>query len=65
MGKRIASKLANSKLVIIPAMAHAFDGLSNESCFDDIVLAFIANPSDSLGNTDCVYQMKPPSFKVK
>jgi len=29
------------------------------------VLAFIANPSDSLGNTDCVYQMKPPSFKVK
>jgi len=63
--KEIASKLANSKLVIIPAMAHAFDGLSNESCFDDIVLAFIANPSDSLGNTDCVYQMKPPSFKVK
>jgi len=63
--KEIASKLSNRKLVIIPAMSHTFDGLSNEACFDDIVLAFIANPSVPLANTDCVYQMKPPSFKVK
>ena len=62
--RQIAKDLPQCKLVIIPAMAHVFDGLSNESCFDDIVLRFIANPSGTLENTDCVNQMKPPSFKV-
>ena len=63
--RQIAKNLARSKLVIIPAMAHVFDGLSNESCFDDIVLGFIANPVGPLTKTDCIYQMKPPLFKVK
>jgi len=39
--------------------------LNNEICFDDIALAFMANPSVPLGNTDCVYQMKPPAYQVK
>ena len=63
--REIAKNLPQSKLLIIPAMAHVFDGLSNEGCFDDIVLGFIATPVGPLSNADCIYQMKPPLFKVK
>ena len=63
--RQIAKNLPQSKLVIIPAMGHVFDGLSNEGCFDDMVLRFVADPTVALLNTECVYDMKPPPFKIK
>ncbi len=63
--KTIAANLPNSKLVIIPEMAHTFDGLSNEHCFDDMVLGFISNPLNPEWNLNCIEQMKPPAYKIK
>jgi pimeloyl-ACP methyl ester carboxylesterase len=36
--KEIARYLPNSQLIVIPQMSHLFDGLSNEECFDQMVL---------------------------
>ncbi|MBL0355689.1 MAG: alpha/beta hydrolase [Chitinophagaceae bacterium] len=63
--KEIAAYLPNSKLVIIPNMAHVFDGLSNESCFDNLVMEFITNPRRKKLNTGCVKEMLPPAYKIK
>lgn len=62
--KEIAQYLPNSKLLIIPQMAHVFDGLSNESCFDNLVMQFISNPVHTVLNTDCIRQMQPPPYKI-
>lgn len=61
--KEIAKSLPNSTLVIIPYMSHLFDGLSNEDCFDNIVVEFITNGNKQKLKTGCVNEMKPPGYK--
>jgi len=63
--KQIASNLSNSTLVIIPNMAHLFEGLSNEPCFDNLVMEFIANPRSKTLHADCVNEMLPPPYKME
>lgn len=63
--KEIADKLLNSKLVIFPYMAHVFDGLSNESCFDTMVVDFLNNKDAGTLKTDCVNEMLPPAYKIQ
>ncbi len=61
--KEIAKTLPNSTLVIIPYMSHLFDGLSNEECFDNMVVDFITNGNKQKLKTGCVNEMKPPGYK--
>lgn len=61
--KEIAETLPNNTLVIIPYMSHLFDGLSNEDCFDNMVVDFITNGNKQKLKTSCVNEMKPPKYK--
>jgi len=63
MARQIVQTLPNSFLISIPAMSHAFDGLSHPECFDKIVLDFIDDP-EARPNSDCVMQMVPTAYKT-
>ena len=65
MAKQIVSHLPNAKLVVIPAMSHMFDGLSNIECFDNIALTFFDKPSNHKLDFSCVQQMQPRPYKVR
>jgi pimeloyl-ACP methyl ester carboxylesterase len=65
LAKEIARHLSNSKLVIVPTMSHIFDGLSNENCFDELVMGFISNPGNNNLKKACIENMLPPKYKVK
>jgi pimeloyl-ACP methyl ester carboxylesterase len=62
MAKEIASTLSNSKLIIIPDMAHSFEGLENESCADKIMLDFLNGVKNI--NTECITTMKRGTYKT-
>lgn len=64
MAKDVARYLPNSQIVEIAEMAHTFDGLSNEDCFDGIVVAFFDQSGRSPLNSACVQSMKPDAYKV-
>ena len=64
LANEIASHLSKSKLIIIPNMSHVFDGLSNENCFDEMVMEFIRNPNKKDIDTKCVKFMLPPPYKI-
>lgn len=64
MAKEIIKTLPNSQLVEIPYMSHVFDGLSNESCFDDLAIEFLAAPQKKLKSQDCTKSMLPPPYKT-
>ncbi len=61
--KEIAKTLPNSTLVVIPYMSHLFDGLSNEDCFDNMVVDFLTNGNKQKLKATCVNQMKAPAYK--
>jgi Predicted hydrolases or acyltransferases (alpha/beta hydrolase superfamily) len=65
LAKEIASHLTNSTLVIIPAMSHMFDGLSNIECFDNLSVSFFNNPVHPKWDLGCVRSMKPGPYKLK
>lgn len=64
IAKKILETLPNGYLITIPEMSHLFDGLSNEACFNSIVIDFFANPT-SKPQSECVNQMLPGPFKTK
>jgi pimeloyl-ACP methyl ester carboxylesterase len=63
--KEIARHLSKSTIVVVPYMAHVFDGLNNEICFDEIVVNFISNPGSKTLYTGCVNRMLPPPYKIQ
>lgn len=56
--------LSKGQLVEIAHMSHMFDGLSNESCANDLVIEFLATPQKKLRSLDCTKSMKPPPYKI-
>lgn len=64
MSKEIMKTLSNGQLVEIPYMSHMFDGLSNESCFDNLVIEFLSAPQQKLRSLDCIKLMMPPPYKI-
>tara|TARA_Y100001956_G_C4072047_1_gene164354 strand:- start:76 stop:849 length:774 start_codon:yes stop_codon:yes gene_type:complete len=62
MAEQIAETLPNGHIISIPTMSHQFDGLSNEECFDKLVLEFFNNPY-AKPNSECVAQMLPQEYK--
>jgi pimeloyl-ACP methyl ester carboxylesterase len=64
MAKEIAKTLANSQLIEIPYMSHVFDGLSNEQCFDHLIIEFLNNPVKKLVDKECIKKMLPPVYKT-
>lgn len=65
MAKDIAQYLPNSQVVEIPEMSHTFDGLSNEDCFDNLIVTFVNQSGKSILNSECVLTMKPTPYKIK
>lgn len=65
MAKEIAGHLSRSRLVVIPEMAHLFDGLSNAEYFDYLCVGFLNNPENPKLNMDAVRFMKPGPFRIK
>jgi pimeloyl-ACP methyl ester carboxylesterase len=63
-GVAVARSLPNARQVIIPEMAHLFDGLSNAECFDSIVLKFYQSADAKHLDTSCVRKMNPPPFRT-
>ena len=61
--KEIAGHLSNSKLVVVPYMGHVFDGLSNDRCFDNLVMEFISDPGRKKLSTACLKNMLPPPYR--
>lgn len=64
MSKEIMKTLSNGQLVEMPYMSHVFDGLSNESCFDNLVVEFLTAPQKKLKSLDCTKSMIPPPYKI-
>lgn len=62
--KEIADKLPNSTLVIFPYMAHVIDGLSNEQCFDNLIIEFLNDPTKKVADPPCIKKMLPPDYKT-
>lgn len=65
MAKGIVRYLPNSQWIILPQMSHLFDGLSNEECFDNIIVAYINDSGKSRVNSSCITTMTPPPYKIK
>jgi len=64
-GAEVARSLPNSRQVVIPEMAHLFDGLSGaDECFDPLVLSFYNSGNAKQLDTSCVLRMTPPPFKT-
>ena len=64
-GADIARALPNARQVVIPEMAHIFDGLSGiDTCFDPMVLRFYASGDVKSLDASCVAGMAPPPFKT-
>ena len=64
VSKEIMKTLSNCQFVEIPYMSHVFDGLSNESCFDNLVIEFLAAPQKKLRSQGCIRSMMPPPYKI-
>lgn len=64
-GARIVRSLRNGRQVIIPQMAHIFDGLSGiDTCFDPMVLRFYETGDVKTLDARCVAGMAPAPFKT-
>lgn len=64
-GAEIARSLPNGRQVVIPRMAHIFDGLSGiDTCFDPLVLRFYDTGDTKTLDASCVTQMAAPPFKA-
>lgn len=58
----IAMDYPNSRVVVIPPMAHGIDGVEGVECFDSLALAFYAAGSAKDLDRSCLATMKPPPF---
>jgi len=63
MAESLVKTLSNSHMITIPNMSHTFEGLSNDDCFDKMVLEFIDSPSRR-PNTDCINLMVPVAYRT-
>jgi pimeloyl-ACP methyl ester carboxylesterase len=61
---KVASHMANGRVVVIPNLGHVPEGLSNIDCLDRIIGEFFAAGSAANLDLECVKSMKPPAFDV-
>jgi pimeloyl-ACP methyl ester carboxylesterase len=64
MASQIIKTLPKNFHIVIPSMSHVFEGLSNEACFDRMVVDFFKKP-DQKPNVSCIDSMLPPPYKTK
>ena len=65
-GAEVARLLPNARQVVIPHMAHIFDGLCGvDTCFDPVVLRFYQSGDVKALDASCVATMLPPPFKTE
>jgi len=63
LSEEIVKTLSQGFLITIPTMSHTFEGLSNDDCFDKMVLQFMDRPSRR-PNTDCIDLMVPVAYRI-
>jgi len=63
--REVASTLPRSRVIVVPGMGHAPDGLSNLDCFDRISTSFLAAPDRETLDLACLETMKPPPFTLE
>ena len=62
--EEVAAHLPNSRVVVVPALGHLPEGLSNMECYERIVHAFfIAGDAADL-DLECLNTMHPPPFQT-
>jgi pimeloyl-ACP methyl ester carboxylesterase len=61
-GDSVTQNMSNAKQLIIPAMAHGIRGLSNDTCFYNLINRFISSPHEKISSEKLVL-MKPPVFR--
>ena len=64
LGEEIVKTLSQSFLVTIPYMSHTFEGLSNDDCFDKMVLEFMDRPARR-PDTSCIDLMVPVAYRTQ
>ena len=64
-GEEVASRLPNSKHLIISHGAHGIDGLTNVECLDKVMMEFLSKGNARDLDTTCVEQVLPPPFVTK
>jgi len=64
MAEQIVQTLPNSFLISIKTMSHTSDGLSNEECFNKIIIDFLNMP-EIKPNSECIAEMLPDEYKTK
>lgn len=62
--EEIVKNLKNSYIVTIPYMSHTFEGLSNDTCFDKIVLDFMDRPTRR-PKSACIDLMVPVAYRTQ
>jgi pimeloyl-ACP methyl ester carboxylesterase len=63
MAKQIVQTLPNSFLISIKTMSHTSDGLSNEECFNKMIIDFLNMP-EIKPNSECIGEMLPDEYKT-
>lgn len=58
----VASKLINARVVVVPNLGHAPDGLTNMPCYDQLIAAFFEAATAADLDTGCLATMQPPAF---
>jgi hypothetical protein len=62
--REVAATLPRSRVVVIPGLGHAPEGLSNFDCFDRVSTSFYAAPDLAALDLGCLPAMKPPPFAL-
>jgi len=62
--QKVASHLPNARVVVVPNLGHAPDGLTHMECYDRIIAEFFAAGSAKDLDIGCVKSMQPPAFDV-
>lgn len=64
-GDEIARHFSNVRHITFPQMAHGTSGFENESCYGEILSAFVDKASSEGLDTSCIETMRAPPFKLK
>jgi fermentation-respiration switch protein FrsA (DUF1100 family) len=60
--ERVAAKFSRGRVVTIPYLGHAPEGLAHMDCLDSMLLALAADADPAMLDTTCVAAMTPPPF---
>jgi len=60
--REVAARDRKARVVVIPALGHFPDGLSDMGCYDRVIADFLARGDATKVDTACIAGMKPGPF---